>query len=943
MKKVLTLLFVLVSAISFATHNRAGEITYKRITPFTEEVGGVTVPAYNYSITIVVYNDFCNQCADRCSLDTVYFGDGQVASVPRMNGNTSGCGCFGSVPCGEILSSDPNYLVKKSIYTVVHRYANAGNYLIRVGDPNRNGGVYNIQNSINQAFYIEALLVINNFTGANTSPQFNYPPIDKACRNKCFYHNPGAYDPDGDSLSYELTVCRGNAGAPVIGYTYPSGGIGGTFNIDQTGLITWCTPQVLSQFNIAFIIREWRKNSNGVYELVGYVLRDMQIIVESCPVNEPPLVTVPPDTCVEAGALIAKKIRVSDPNAGDFVMLSGEGGAFAATSPKAILDNASGTITAPNGSFYADFRWQTTCDHVRRQPYATVFKAKDNGNEQLVHFATYNIRVLPPSVKNVTAVPIGANIRVSWSPVNCNPSTNPLTTYKVYRKDDCSAYTYTPCQTGIPVSSGFSLIGQTTASEISFTDDNSGNGLIVGQNYSYLVVGVYADGTETYGSSQVCTKLKRDAPLMLNVDVVSTATNTGAVYIKWTRPLVSKASVASSEEVFDTLAFPGPYVFNLKYRLTASGGSGAFSDVQSFSSVYFLGLDTTYLHTGLNTVESGLDYKVEFQSLGFPNVFSVSAKTFTDTPETVAFTSSSQTASSIFIETSSSDRRVDLKWSSKTPWKNKKYAVWRKEGALTYQFLDSTKNTSYVDTHNVVNKREYCYKVIGIGEYSDTSIYRPLLNWSQESCSTPIDLTPPCLPTPTITATCPDMQEGSTTISNNGSVRIDWNDVRAVFCGGDVSRYDLFYKPTPEDSYKKIKSGLFSTYINDTLQYIAGCYAIQALDSNGNISPMSIDYCVDNCPVFELPNVFTPNNDNTNDFFQAIRVRQIKEIDLYVYDRWGNLVYETKDPRFKWNGVSIHTNQPVSDGALFYICDVYEPRLRGLIKRSLKGYVQVFR
>src|SRR5690606_23158532 len=126
------------------------------------------------------------------------------------------------------------------------------------------------------------------------------------------------------------------------------------------------------------------------------------VIVESCPFNEPPLVVVPPDTCVEAGALIVKKIKVSDPNAGDYVTLLGEAGAFSATSPRATLNNTSGTIPAPNAAFYADFKWQTTCDHIRQQPYATVFKAKDNGNEELVHFATYNIRVLPPSVKNVT-------------------------------------------------------------------------------------------------------------------------------------------------------------------------------------------------------------------------------------------------------------------------------------------------------------------------------------------------------------------------------------------------------------------------------------------------------------------------------------------------------------------------------------------------------------
>jgi gliding motility-associated-like protein len=132
-----------------------------------------------------------------------------------------------------------------------------------------------------------------------------------------------------------------------------------------------------------------------------------------------------------------------------------------------------------------------------------------------------------------------------------------------------------------------------------------------------------------------------------------------------------------------------------------------------------------------------------------------------------------------------------------------------------------------------------------------------------------------------------------------------------------------------------------TSYTFDGLTEISSCFAIKAVDWTGNASALSGDYCIDNCPEFELPNIFTLNGDGVNDFFKAIKVRQIKEIDLYIFDRWGNLIYKTKDPYFKWDGVSIITNKTVSEGTFFYICDVYEPRVSGIKKRNLKGYVQV--
>ncbi len=888
--------------MSYATHNRAGEILYKRIAPFTAVISGVTVQVYNYHFTIITYTDHGNGVADRCE-DTLDFGDGTKGVAPRVNGGSS-CGCGSGIYCGVLISTDPSYMVNKSTYTITHTYAGPGNYTVRSFDPNRNAGVQNIPNSVNQPFYLESYLVINSFTGANSSPTFSFDPTDRACVLKCFYHNPGAYDPDGDSLSYEITMSRGEGGQQVPGYFYPPAGPGGVFGIDAiTGTITWCTPQTQGEFNIAFITKEWRKNTSGIYKIVGYVLRDMQVVVKPCPNVNSPDIIVPQDTCVEAGTLINKVFTVKDID-NETVTIIGYGGAFGATAPSAVLSPNTGS-TSP--TYTTSFSWQTTCAHIRQQPYICILKAEDQtAPPKLVYFTNYNVRVVPPTVKNVSATPIGSTIKVNWSFSTCSPTNNPLVAYKVYRKNDCSPFIYDPCSPGVNPASGYLYIGQTLPTVNSYIDNNGGNGLVVGQDYSYLVVAVYNDGSKSYASSQVCARLKRDVPVMLNVDILSTSVSTGSVFVRWSRPLKTSGN-------FDTLVFPGPYQFNLKYR---AGSGGIFTTVFNSTKTFLYQLDTSFIHTSVNTIATNEEYLVEFIA------------------GTVTI-GSSQKATSVFLDASPGDRKVNLSWTSITPWNNYKYTVFRKDpGSSSFLAIATTSLTRYTDTTKVVNRATYCYKILSEGKYSDTTIFKPLLNNSQEVCVTALDLTPPCTPSIVITADCPA-----------GFVNVQWNNVTKS-CSDDVVKYLLYKKETIDEEYAliaTINTASNTSYTFDGLDLINSCFAIQAVDSSGNTSVISRDYCVDNCPEFELPNIVTLNGDGINDFFKAIKVRQIKQIDLYIYDRWGNLVYKTTDPYFKWNGVSIISGKTVSEGTFFYICDVYEPRVEGVRKRNLKGYMQVIK
>ncbi len=68
----------------------------------------------------------------------------------------------------------------------------------------------------------------------------------------------------------------------------------------------------------------------------------------------------------------------------------------------------------------------------------------------------------------------------------------------------------------------------------------------------------------------------------------------------------------------------------------------------------------------------------------------------------------------------------------------------------------------------------------------------------------------------------------------------------------------------------------------------------------------------------KIPNIFTPNNDGINDYFEPLSLIGISDLQLEVVNRWGNAVYsEHSNNHFKWDGHT-NTNEPCSDGVYFY-------------------------
>ena len=76
---------------------------------------------------------------------------------------------------------------------------------------------------------------------------------------------------------------------------------------------------------------------------------------------------------------------------------------------------------------------------------------------------------------------------------------------------------------------------------------------------------------------------------------------------------------------------------------------------------------------------------------------------------------------------------------------------------------------------------------------------------------------------------------------------------------------------------------------------------------------------------FITPNVFSPNGDGVNDLFflkKDAYDRCYDALNIRVYNRWGQLVFESEDAKFEWDGNDENGN-PVSPGSYFVILQGY--------------------
>ena len=906
---------------SWATHIRAGEIIAERI----------SVQTLTYRITVVGYTD--TRSSVTFGPGRINFGDGREEQLNTKSDFS--------------LVEDLGDLIEKNTFVITHTFQGPGKYKIRFLEFNRNDLTLNMNNSVDTPFYVETEITIDPFIGVNNSPVLTIPPVDNGAVNVRYIHNPGAYDPDGDSLSYRIEIPKQGFERVVNNYRDPASaefsknkedGTGPAFmRVDAIfGDLVWDAPGTAGQYSVAMRITEWRK-IDGKYVEIGYVVRDMQIIIENSK-NKRPKLILPPDLCVVAGTRIKEIIQGQDPD-GDPIKIEVFG------EPMEI--NTSPATYKPENEFQVqpgivNFNWQTVCNHVREREYEVRVRITDKplSGPKLVDIQTWKIKVIgPPPVWDELEQLPGRTLKLNWDPYACASSAQEM---QVWRRLNSDPYEPDSCETGIRA--GFELIGTTNMTTFDFTDKNGGEGLAPGNTYCYRLVATFPTPRlgESIVSKEICITIDVDVPILTNVSITATDEKDGEIFVKWTPPYD-----------LDKVQFPGPYSYEL---IRSEGFTGAQNRLSLGKTT-----DTLFTDKKLNTKNLVYNYKVVL----LDNNIKIDTST---------------AASSVRLEPTIINEAIELKWSFNVPWNNSiaKYTHEVYRNRADAAALDVTnfvkiadvdvtqKGSIYLDEgkfNGVKLKKdlEYCYYVVTKGAYNVVGLVYPLENRSQIICAKPDDNRLPCAPV--LTFEGPDCAKyvaeqscGTVTYMHE----LSWKPNFSGTCDDQLSGYRLYFNPdgSPDGTFTRI--GQYSAIqLRATLRNLAnykGCYYITAVDRSSNESPKSNVVCLDNCPNYLLPNAFSPNGDGLNDTFMAFDnpfskcPRFVSQVELFIVNRWGTEVFRyasqsatENDPFIRWDGKDPSGNE-LPAGTYYYsgtvFFDVVDPTKK---QQTLKGTIQLLR
>lgn len=424
------LAFLFVSNVAKSNHFMGSLVTYQHLS------------GSKYRVEVTLYR-FCSGVPMSGTTDVLIRDQRNTqllkltASRVRIEGITKYCKSAGD-PCYPQNTSGTGKGIEKHVYQAEVDFSKAPyDTLTKSGDPIyfqvqlccRDGNITN--GAANQMAYNYAILDLTY--GHTSSPEFQSEPIGTVCCNQPIRYELNGYDPDNDSISYQLVNPLRDFGksigmnVPIVSPYYPGSlkypyenpnanpPIGVSMNTER-GMLVY-TPTSCSELaNVVFEITSWKKDTSGKFQKSSVVRRDELIDAEMCANNYAPVIDYPENIAICVGESLTYTVKVDDkvkvpppPN------------------PKPDPDTLTATMSwnTPGASYkilpdtipnlvYLQYTWTPDSSHASTKPYEVRIEAKDNACpvNEYVSRTTY-ITVLPKPTGKMEVSQVGCNDMVA--------------------------------------------------------------------------------------------------------------------------------------------------------------------------------------------------------------------------------------------------------------------------------------------------------------------------------------------------------------------------------------------------------------------------------------------------------------------------------------------------------------------------------------------------
>jgi hypothetical protein len=343
---------------SQATHLMGGEVT-------ATHIGG-----YDYEVHLVTYRDTLGIPMQTWATFEVL----DTMGVSLFDSTTSV-----DTTSGALMPLFPYGVEVYHFYDTI-TMPGPGHYTIGWTNCCRNGAIINAASPLSEAMYLyTSLTVYDTAIAVNSSPEFLNEPVVFMPVGMPWSYNPLPFDPDGDSLSWSLTVPLDWWGDSIDGYYLPPGDTLDPFSIDPiTGTITW-TPILEGNFVTSIAIDEYRGG-----QWIGRMVRDMQMIVVASDDSLARFANLDDEVGTNSDGYYWERLNTNelytlrllgtDPDLGDVLRMNAVGEPF-------LLENNPAeffyTPTGTNNDIEGTFFWTPLNEHARVEDYIVVFRLDD--------------------------------------------------------------------------------------------------------------------------------------------------------------------------------------------------------------------------------------------------------------------------------------------------------------------------------------------------------------------------------------------------------------------------------------------------------------------------------------------------------------------------------------------------------------------------------------